>query len=127
MSGWAAEFQPWPQPVNLKLLESFRFADGRGSGWPRVQVIPISGNKLAYILKMRYVVFCMVQIVIYGWVNSWGVFRPTAMFHAALQEFGREVDGEEFSVGAHEWGVWPMKPVAPPRPLRSQRVGSGRR
>ena len=55
----------------------------------------------------------MVQIIILdwhggrevmtGWVNCWGAFRPTARIHAALQEFGLELDELAYGVGAQQW------------------------
>ena len=70
------------------------FTDGKTSWWPIVQVILRAGANLAVILGVRYIAYCMVQIIILGWfgnrevmvgwVNRWGVFRPTAMIHAAV-------------------------------------------
>ena len=96
----------------MRLFEEFPFADGKNSRWPIVQVVTIPGSKLRLLLKARYVAFCMVQVaiidecgkrqVMYGWVNLWGVFRPTNLIHAALQEFGIEVDAEQFNVGMQD-------------------------
>ena len=74
---------------------------------------------MGFIVGIRYIAYCVEQIIIIDWYGNWEVMtgwanhvcvcvcvcvlRPMAMIHAVLQEFGLEVDGLEYGVGAHQW------------------------
>ena len=61
------------------------------------------------LLGAAYVAYCMGQIVnlefyrgticAVGWVNSWGIFRPTHFLQAMINEFAMEVEEELYGAG----------------------------